>query len=683
VGDGDGEEKVNGAHASAHTVFLSHASQDSAIALSVCEALERTGLTCWMSPRDVTPGAFYADEIVHAIDAAKALVLILSQNAATSPHVLREVERATSKRHPLVSFRIDQATLPAGLEYFLNTSHWLDASKSEIALVMPKLVAAVRRAIAMPTTAVVSIATTAAARASFPSRTGQTRRRMAIVAGCLTAVVVAGFAAFSSWQPAHRAAVPATAVTSAPTAVPTPSPISEKSVAVLPFVDMSEKKDQEYFSDGLSEELIDMLTKVPDLRVPARTSSFYFKGKQATIGDIAKALSVAYVLEGSVRKSGKTLRITAQLIKADAGFHVWSETFDRQLTDVFKVQDEIAGQVVKALRLSLLAGIPVARNNARNIEANDLYLQAKFLKNSEFNEETTKRSVELLSRALLLDPNFAPAWAELSRDRAFQAAQGLLPATQMESAKEEARNAADKAIALDPSLPEAHIALGRVYLYYGQDIAKATAEYRRALELNPRSGDAMLQLGSVAGHEGRLEERVRLQKQALAMDPLNVNILDVLGNAYLAVGKPSIAETIFRKQLELSPQNMFANGNIGTALALQGKPAEALNFMERGAHNESERQWARALLYPALGRKTEADALLSSLERDPGALLPLDIAEVYAYHNDLDHAFEWLERQDRVDPTLLSDQLYPDSLLANLRGDPRFKALLRKLKLPE
>jgi TolB-like protein/Tfp pilus assembly protein PilF len=676
---GDGEQQVNGDDACAHTVFLSYASRDSAVALKVCEALEHAGMTCWIAPRDVTPGAFYADEIVHAIDAAKALVLILSQNAAASPHVLREVERATSKRHPLVSLRIDHAPLPAGLEYFLNTSHWLDASECEIAPVLPKLVAAVRRAVETPTAAVVSTTAIAVARTSRHSR--NSLRRMAIAAGCLMAVAVAGFAALRSWQPEHRAAAPAASATAVPAAAPAPSPIPEKSVAVLPFVDMSEKKDQEYFSDGLSEELIDMLTRVPDLRVPARTSSFYFKGKQTTIGDIAKVLGVAYVLEGSVRKSGKTLRITAQLIKADAGFHVWSETFDRQLTDVFKVQDEIAGQVVKALKLSLLAGTAVAGNNARNIEANDLYLQARFLQNNRLSEDATKRSIELLSRALILDPNFAPAWAELSRDRAFQAAQGLLPAGQMEAAREEARNAADKAIALDPSLPEAHVALGRVYLYYGPDITKAAAEFRRALELNPRSGDAMLQLGSVAGREGRLDERVRLQEQALAMDPLNVNILDVLGNAYLAVGKPSAAETIFRRQLELSPQNMFANGNVGIALAFLGRPAEALDFMERGARNDADRRWAQALLYPALGRKSEADALLISLEHDLSSISPLDIAEVYAYHNDKDRAFEWLERQYRVDPNLLD--LHSDPLLANLRGDPRFNSLLRKLKLLE
>ena len=229
----------------------------------------------------------------------------------------------------------------------------------------------------------------------------QTGRKLDYAIIAVLAVALIYFVADKFWI-SKRVAVATPAATVIPAVVSAPAAlvIPEKSVAVLPFVDMSEKKDQEYFSDGLSEELIDKLTKIAELRVPARTSSFYFKGKQATIGDIAKALSVAYVLEGSVRKSGKTLRITAQLIKTDAGFHVWSETYDRPLNDVFKLQDEIAEAVVKALKVSLLPAAAVTSKGTRNIDANDLYLQAVFLANLQLSEDGAKRSVELLSRAL-------------------------------------------------------------------------------------------------------------------------------------------------------------------------------------------------------------------------------------------------------------------------------------------
>jgi TolB-like protein len=228
----------------------------------------------------------------------------------------------------------------------------------------------------------------------------QTGRKLDYAIIAVLAVALVYFVADKFWISKRVAVVTPTAqVVPAAVSAPAGPVIPEKSVAVLSFVDMSERKDQEYFSDGLSEELIDKLTQITELRVPARTSSFYFKGKQTTIGDIAKALGVAYVLEGSVRKSGNTLRITAQLIKTDAGFHVWSETFDRQLTDVFKVQDEIAEAVVNALKMSLIPGPALASNNARNVEANDLYLQAKFLMNNQLAEDTTKRAVELLARA--------------------------------------------------------------------------------------------------------------------------------------------------------------------------------------------------------------------------------------------------------------------------------------------
>src|SRR5580658_2084617 len=359
MAEGGGEQKAS---VRAPTVFISYASQDEATADAVVAALEGDGIKCWVAPRDVTPGAFYADEIVHAIDAAKAIVLILSQNAATSPHVLREVERAASKRHAVISLRIDKAPLPAGFEYFLNTSQWLDASSGDPARALPKLVAAVQVAVQASTMTPTGVPPV---HAPAPAVSTRWPKRMALVGASVVSLALVGFAADRLWLSSHRAAAtPATApVASAPVPVTAAPAIPGKSVAVLPFVDMSEKKDQEYFSDGLSEELIDMLTKVPDLRVPARTSSFYFKGKQATIAEIAKMLGVTNVLEGSVRKSGKNLRVTAQLIRVDNGYHVWSETYDRKLDDIFKVQDEIADAVVKALKVSLLDG-PARRSAA-------------------------------------------------------------------------------------------------------------------------------------------------------------------------------------------------------------------------------------------------------------------------------------------------------------------------------
>ena len=265
------------------------------------------------------------------MQSANAIVLILSQDAAASPHVLREIERATSKRHPVVALRIDQSVLPAEFEYFLNTSQWLDASGGNDTRLMSKVVAAVRLAIERPASpASERPAASAAGTAALASRAtlggAQLRRRTATLAGFVAAVAIAGIAAYRSWQPPTRTAVIPARATSAPQAtVPAASAISEKSVAVLPLADMSEKHDQGYFADGMAEELIDLLAKTQGLHVIARTSSFSLKGKSDDIPTIASKLKVSHLLEGSVRKAGGRLRVTTQLVRADTGEHVWSE----------------------------------------------------------------------------------------------------------------------------------------------------------------------------------------------------------------------------------------------------------------------------------------------------------------------------------------------------------------------
>jgi TolB-like protein len=389
-----------------------------------------------MAPRDVKPGAQYADAIVRAINEAKAVVLVMSANAVDSAHVAREVERAASKRKPIIPFRIDGAALNPELEYFLSNSQWIDVPKLGTPAALNKLEEAVGQG---PKTSSQDVTAS-----KHPVRA---KKLIAIVA---TAVVVAlGVAVglgFDFWSK-HRAQAPAAAV------------ITDKSIAVLPFVDMSEKKDQEYFADGMSEELIDTLTKVAELHVPARTSSFYFKGKQTTIPEIARALGVANVLEGSVRKSGNTIRITAQLVRVDSGYHVWSETFDRQLDDVFKVQDEIAGAVVKALKVSLLQGQGLRTTTTTNTEAYTLYLQGRSFW-QRHSAADNKKAAEYLHQALKLDPMFASAWAVLGV--VVQDDFVIYSTSTYQKARAEAYPAAEQALKLDPNLSDAHLAMAQI-----------------------------------------------------------------------------------------------------------------------------------------------------------------------------------------------------------------------------
>ena len=676
--EGDVEERTAATAGAKRAVFISYASQDAAVATTVVEALEHGGIACWIAPRDVTPGAFYADEIVHAIDAAKAIVLVLSQYAADSQHVLREVERAASKRHPLVSLRIDHAPLPAGLEYFLNTSHWLDASGADIGRSMPKLIAAVRAAVQAPPVA--STKASPAPRAPAPSPSARPPKRTAIVLASLMGLAIAGFAVDRLWVSSRRAAT-----TSVPTAaVPTPdsSPAEptfpEKSVAVLPFVDMSEKKDHEYFSDGMAEELIDMLTKIPDLRVPARTSSFYFKGKQATIADIAKALNVSYVLEGSVRTSGKTLRVTAQLIRADNGYHIWSETYDRQLDNVFEMQDEIAGAVVKALKMSLLGSTPKSPTT-QNAEAYTLYLQARYFADRSWDLDNQRKAVELMQQAVRLDPGFARAWALLAARYTKEVLDGTRSSVE---GRDLALLAAEKADAIDPGLPETQIAKAKISYYLDWDWAAAGAEIKKARKRDPANAQAIFWEANVADVLGHSEDALRLRQEAIALDPLSPPEYFWLGRTYLKLGRPADAEANFRKSLDLNPNAPYLHWNIALALLLRGEQAAALAEMQRETL-AGTRLMGLALIYHAMGRGAESDSALREIENvATNDLNPFWFAAVHAYRGELDQAFSWLNRAyQEHDFYLIDMKRFP--LLKNLEPDARYKTFLRKMNLQE
>ena len=652
--EGGGENKAS---ASAPAVFISYASQDAALANSIVEDLEQQGLRCWLAPRDVQPGALYADAIVGAINEAKALVLVLSGSAVTSAHVSREIERAASKHKPMIAFRIDAAPLSRALEYFLGESQWIDAR----ALGMPAALAKLAEAVAQGGPQSVAAHTVASAKPL--ERTGA-RAKLIIGASVAISVAIAVALGGHFWSPSHEGAQSAAAVAT-----------SDKSVAVLPFVDMSEKKDQEYFSDGLSEELIDMLTKVRELRVPARTSSFYFKGKQATIADIAKALSVTHVLEGSVQKSGEKLRITAQLIRVDSGYHVWSQTYDRKPDDIFKIEDEISSAVVTALKAALLPDEMQRSVTAGSAEAHALVLQAQYLYLRAAPADV-QVAADYFQQAIRLDPNYAAAWAGLSK------ALGNLPGAWQEQ-RERAVAAAERALALDPRLAEAHIAMGKIHLYFDLDWAAADAEFRQALALAPADASALYWAGIFAWHLGHFDDALRFYNQSLAVDPLNPRLQWLIGGVYLNTGRPAEAEASFRRLLELDPANVDAISGIGMALVLRGDAVAGIAQLEREP-DPLDREYNLARAYQILGRKADSDAAIARFELRHGKDAPYNVACLHAQRGELDQAFAWLERvrepRDRYVGLFLKD----DRLCwKTAEGDPRYKSFLRKMKVPE
>jgi adenylate cyclase len=460
---------------------------------------------------------------------------------------------------------------------------------------------------------------------------------------------------------------------------PAVAAVPEKSIAVLPFVDMSEKHDQEYFSDGLSEELIDMLTKVPDLKVPARTSSFYFKGKQTTIKDIAAALGVAHVLEGSVRKSGNTLRITAQLIRVDNGYHLWSETYDRKLDDIFKVQDEIAGAVITALKVSLLQREPTRAAATTNAEVYTAYLQSKFFFSRGGNGDM-QRALDNAHEALRLDPAFAPAWALLSR---ITVTEWTVGAISWKQAHEDAQRAAEKAVVLDPKLPEAHVALGKINFWMDWNWSAADAAYTRALDLNPDNVDVLYAREQLQATLGQLDEALRIAKRLIAKDPLNAGFQGDLGDIYFSMNRASEAESAHRIALGLNPVGNDRS-SIAMDLLLGGKAAEALAEMQRVLPGEipwDPRDLWLAMIYHTLGRHSESDAAMAAAEKSNAHDVGV-IAVAHAYRGEVDQAFEWLDRGYRQRYWGMV-YIKRQPLLKNIEGDPRYKALLRKMNLPD
>ena len=459
-------------------------------------------------------------------------------------------------------------------------------------------------------------------------------------------------------------------------AIPPAPVISDKSIAVLPFLDMSEKKDQEYFSDGLSEELIDRLTKVPELKVPARTSSFYFKGKQATISEIGKALGVAHVLEGSVRKSGRQVRITVQLIRANNGYHLWSQTYYRKLDDIFRIQDEIAGAVVSALKVSLLADGVLHEAPVANMDAYSLRQQARFFR-FRAQKGDIEKAVALLRKAVQLDPESAVTWAELARALySYSAGWQLVPWRQ---GREPVLRAVEHALALDDHLAKAHVVVGWVKMQ-DWDWPGARAATERARTLDPGDLDATLLAADLALISGNLPEAIRLDQLAAAQDPLSHFILGGLVSEYVASGRLADAEAAARRSIDLRPTAIGVHAVLGEVLVRRGDAKAGLAEIERELSdtNRSTVAWA----YQYLGRNTDADAMLARIEKMGATSDAMAFVEVHAMRGEVDAAFAWLERgyrrHDYGIPYILTN---PD--LNNLHDDPRWKAFVQKLKLLE
>jgi TolB-like protein len=650
--------------------FMSYASGDRASAEALAAYLERRGIHCWMAPRDVPTGALYADAIVRAINEAGAFVLLLSRSSIDSPHVGKELERASSKRKRIIAVRLDAAPLTPAFEYFLSESQWADVAAEGREGAFARLAEALRGGAAAPPVApaapaapaALAPAAAAAAPVAPPARRGRPwALAVAALALTVTLALVLGW-----WLRGGRSAAPAAAAASA-----------DKSIAVLPFTDMSASHDQEYFADGMAEQILDLLAKIPDLKVIARTSSFQFKGKSEDVRVVGEKLGVATVLEGSVRKAGDRLRITAQLIRAADGSHLWSEVYDRQLNDVFRTQDEIADAVVGALKVSLLGGAPAPRAvPTSNTEAYALYLQG-LAHWQRYTAADSQQAREYLEHATALDPSFALAWAALAG--IYGGALVFGSPDSFETIRDRIAVTARRALAIDPQLPDAHVALASLgFLDY--DVISGQRELAAALASQPDHPQALDMSIYFAIAQCHLDDAERLARRLIERDPLAVDPYRGLATALWFKGQSAEAEATYRRMLAFSPKAESMHFRLALILISAGQPQQALQELE----SEPGSQWqaiGRVMAYDSLGRRAEAQQQLALAMKEQTGW-QYQMAQVFAHRRDRDGALRWLrEAKEAHDPGFLN-YMKCDPMLADLRSDPRYQTLLAELKLP-
>jgi TolB-like protein/DNA-binding winged helix-turn-helix (wHTH) protein/cytochrome c-type biogenesis protein CcmH/NrfG len=450
-------------------------------------------------------------------------------------------------------------------------------------------------------------------------------------------------------------------------------------LAVLPFQNFTGDPNKEYLADGLTEETISQLGRLnpEQLGVIARTSVMGYKHKDVRLDQIGRDLSVQYVLENSLRESGDHIRLTAQLIQVKDQTHLWSQDYDYSAKDILSIEDDVAKAVAREIRVRLTSQQEdLARSRPVNPEAFDAYLQGYhfFQGNTDKDADMAAKYFE---RATQLDPSYALAWVYLSRARNWQANEGLIP---MEEGRRRAREAVERALSLNPSLAGAHAQMGRLKITVDYDWAGANASYQRAVELEPGNPEGVRLAAESAAEFGHFDDAVKLARRAVDLDPLNADSWEALGEIEYYTGRLDQAAADGKKSLELNPDYWAGPILLTHIYLLQGRPQDALPEIEH-VHYAPYRAHLYALTYHALGRKNESDAALRELTTKYYASNAAEIAEIYAFRNQTDEAFEWLDRAyAQRDPSLMATKM--DPLLKSLHNDPRYAALLKKLNLP-
>ena len=452
-----------------------------------------------------------------------------------------------------------------------------------------------------------------------------------------------------------------------------------KSIAVLPLTNMSADPENEYFSDGMTEEIINALAKVPGMQVASRTSSFAFKGKEVDVRQVGEKLGVGSVLEGSVRKVGNRIRISAELIDVATGYHLWSERYDRQLEDVFAVQDEISRAIVDALKIRLGGDTaPLVVPATDNVEAYTLYLKGRFFVN-RISDPEIRRGLDFFQRALNTDPRYAQAHAGIADCWCNLADNWVVPG----EAYPRARAAAEQALALDPHLAEALTSIGKVRAWYEWDFAGAEEVLRRAVQINPNYAEAHFVFGSALPAVGKLDEAIGEMRQALVLDPLSAHFSRWLGRFFLYARDFEGAIAQSRRTIEMAPEYTLSYLDMGTAYLAQGESGEALKWFRHGQSLKAAIRSYDALIVRALAaleQREEAEAIMQRLEEESKQqyIRQEVMAMGYAALDDVERALRCLERA-LLERSAGLTYVHIDPGFDPLRADPRFAALVERV----
>jgi TolB-like protein len=673
---------------STKAIFLSYASQDSQAARRIGDALRQGGIEVWFDQSELRGGDAWDEMIRRQIAECALFIPIISAATAARLEGYFRLEWTLADQRTQRMARTKTFIVPVCVDSTPESGSDVPESFARVqwsrlpdGATSAQFIEHVRSLLNGR-----SLASGDKGRASSPApaifspnaATPTARGNRPLLIGAAVALIVLAVFAWVQLRPPAAPPVPP------PVGVPTnPAPataaqltIPEKSIAVLPFVDMSEKKDQEYFSDGLSEELLDLLSQVPDLRVAARTSSFFFKGKAEDVAEIGQKLRVAHVLEGSVRKAGGTIRVTAQLIRTDNGYHIWSKTYDRDVKDIFKVQDEISGAVVDALKLQLLSSRPlVSRHQTDNTEAYSQYLLGNQLRLRD-TFESNEQARAAYQKAIALDPQYAAAYGGLAD------AEWRIADMQTNNPGDYARAAAaaEKAIAVAPDAPEGYWARGQLrYLYY-YDWSGAQADFDKALSLDPAFGPAALGHALLLAALGNIPDAIAVLRKIIARDPLSGQAWNWLALLLMDSGRFNEVPEAIARIRTISGDDAAELINADLDL-FEGRPQQALEKYRSEKWREIFQLLGTSMAEHSLGHPNESRRALEEAIRKYGDALSYQYAMVCAWRNDYEGAFRWLDRAYLIHDGGLT-HLKHDRFIASLRNDPRYAALLKKMNLP-